>query len=123
MRGFALLLTVCAVLFRALLPDGLMLSQSRDGAVEVVICTEGGYQQILVGRDGQRVDDTTPQGKTPHATCPYSLAGNVVLPVAAAVPFLSTHLAALLAGPQAAHQLPAWPIDDDNAPRGPPLML
>jgi hypothetical protein len=85
-KQFALWLALAAMLFRALLPQGLML-EHRGGAsgVELAICYASSLAKL-------RPDQGSPGTRHGHADCVFSAAAAPALPVSGVAPGFGVHV-------------------------------
>jgi len=65
------------VTLRAFIPQGLMLDESVDGKLSIVICSAQGVQQVQVGHDGG--DDGSRHHNGDHG-CAFAVAAHAVFP-------------------------------------------
>jgi hypothetical protein len=77
MRFALAMLTVLALLGRAVVPGGYMMQSTADGRVEIVICTEGGTGTLWLDADGSPIDpadeQTSDQSTGDDGSCPFAL--------------------------------------------------
>jgi hypothetical protein len=112
-RSLAVSLALCAMLLRALLPDGWMPAASAADGVPFVICSVDGSHH-----DGKAPGE--PQQQRTHAPCAFAAAAPLAPPCAASAAPRSvadgTHLSPIPADAAAAVAAPFRP----NAARAPP---
>jgi hypothetical protein len=111
-RSLAVSLALCAMLLRALLPDGWMPAASAADGVPFVICSVDGSHH-----DGKAPGE--PQQQRTHAPCAFAAAAPLAPPCAGAAPRRTadaTHLSHRPAGTVVAIAAPFRP----NAARAPP---
>jgi hypothetical protein len=80
MRLMLTVLTLLAILARAVVPGGYMVQASEEGRFEIVICTEYGTDTIWLDDAGNPV--TEPSGEhsdSADGTCPFAIGATTVL--------------------------------------------
>jgi hypothetical protein len=111
------ILLLAAFMLRALIPSGWMPQASNGDGVTLVICTAAGMKQIVLGPDGEPVDDAP---NATHEPCPFAAWAKFPPPLLAVslAPHLSLGSSEPIADtpipPQATHLRLA-------APRAPPV--
>lgn len=80
MRLMLTVLTLLAILARAVVPGGYMVQASEEGRFEIVICTEYGTDTIWLDADGNAVSEAGQGGSEgADGTCPFAIGATTVL--------------------------------------------
>jgi hypothetical protein len=112
-RSLAVSLALCAMLLRALLPDGWMPAAQANGA-PLVICTMDGTHH--------RQAPTQPGQERSHAPCAFAAAAPLAPPAVTAVVSRPAHGAVRFARAFADRDIAIAPDFRPNAPRAPPAF-